>query len=173
MRAVLFGFVLMCASVTSVAAFHMDPISDFVGPPRHLSRWIGLKWAGITTAPISSMYYGTEFGKPRRYQADGYAVLDRAEYKHLSEFVHSYNCSNDPVNAKPPYPNTIEVGEFAHRREQVLCFLPREKSCDFLSRLSALRDTERKKRENQVLWILWSAIGCSKDTNPFPGDPRD
>jgi hypothetical protein len=154
-----------------VAAYEAPPFFDF-GPPTHVSRWIGLDWAGPMTAPISSMFYSTELGKRPPRSGDGYAVLDHAKYERLSEFVHSYNCSSDPIGFRPPYPNTIRVEELAHRHTRVLCFLSRTRACDFLLKLSGLRAAaQTNKSENFALWELWLAIGCTKDTNPFP-NPR-
>lgn len=169
MKAACAAFVLAWATAALAADHAVDFLSmaDLTGPPKHVSRWIGLVWAGTVNHPVQSMFYSVESGTRPRSSVDGYAVLSTAEYKRLSEFIHSYDCSNDRIYARPPYPNTIELDELVRNRSRVLCFLPRDKSCDFLSKFSALRDSDRTIRENHVLWAFWIEIGCDQGANPF------
>lgn len=129
-------------------------------PPDHVSRWIGIAWAGAVNHPIVPIYYSIERGIRPASAIARYAVLTRPEYERLSGFVHSYRCSADNIAAKAPYPNTIATIEGAQAHFRTICFMPRDPGCNFLFQLASLPGIDWPHKDNWPLFQFEAELGC-------------
>jgi hypothetical protein len=158
MKLGLIALILICGVGVSLADAPLEFPSE--EPPAHISRWIGIMWAGAVNHPIVPVYYSVERGMRPAYTIARYVVLTPREYERLSNFIHSYRCSADNIAARPPYTNTVATTEFAQGHFRTICFLPRDPGCDFLLRLASLHGIDWAHKDTWPIFQFEAELGC-------------
>lgn len=134
--------------------------------PTHVSRWLGIMWAGVMTHPIVSVFYTVERAVRNPDDAGKYVRLTPTAYALLSGYFHSYSCSNINVSAKPPYPNTIRTYELRNGRIHNICFMPHDPGCGFLSRLMVQPGVDWAHKDTFPLIQFQYELGCHASKGP-------
>jgi len=135
------------------------PLENIYAPPTRVSGWISIQWVGDMNHPIIPVYYSVERGGRPDGSSSRYVTMTGAEYKYLSDFVHSYQC----VRAnKSERSLSIATSEFGRGRYQPLCIFARNPGCDFLFRLAALPGIDWSHKDTFPLYQFEAELGCKE-----------
>lgn len=157
LSAFLFLTLLSARSIADAPA--VGPPIPGVPPGLHVRHWVRLFVIGNTFQSARPTVWISPQSFSRR-GPDQLTVLTTSEYGRFMIFAHSYRCSKDSGGAIGP--DTVRVAEYAEGAFQVVCVLPREDACKFLTGILTIPKIKWSDTKALPVHNLFYRIGCGQ-----------
>ena len=137
----------------------VGPSIPGVPPGPHVTHWVRLFVIGNTFQSARPTVWISPQSFSRR-GPDQLTVLTPREYGRFTSFAHAYRCSKDGGGGIGP--DTVRVAEYAEGAFQVVCVLPREDACKFLTGVLAIPKIKWSDPKVLPVHNLFYSIGCAQ-----------
>ncbi len=156
--------VLILGAAQTFADAQFGTLLPGTPPGPEVAHWVRLRVIGNTIQPARPIIWISPRAFSRR-GPDQLTVLTPKEYNVFLGFAHSYRCSQNVPNSIKP--ETLLVTGYEAGVRRVMCVLPRDGACAFLSGMQTEPHIYWSNPKRKPIHNLAVSIGCERSIDEY------